>query len=159
MRRSRRTGKSCREEEEKEDEEEQQREEKKDEEEQCEEEDEEELWCKEGGKRRSCSEERMMRSGSSKEEEVRADDERVSTTLTRKEVFFGVYHGRQRFPHLVMYPKQKPLSGRRVTVADDPVFFQKSIASGMLGSVDASEIQADVDAQRTVGTIVENRAE
>ena len=58
-----------------------------------------------------------------------------------------------------MYPKQKPLSGRWVTVTDHSVFFQKSIASGMLGSVEASEIQADVDAQRTVGTIVETRAE
>ena len=78
---------------------------------------------------------------------MRADDEKFSTTLTRKEVFFffGVYHGRERFPHLVMYPTQKLLSGRWVTVADDPVFFQKSIASGMLGSVEATEIQADVD--------------
>ena len=79
---------------------------------------------------------------------MRADDERVSTTLTRKRGFFGVCHGRQRFPHL--YPTQKLLSGRWVTVADDPVFFQKSIASGMLGSVEAYA--------QTVGMIVENRA-
>ena len=57
-------------------------------------------------------------------------------------------------------PKTNPLNGRCVTVTGgDAEFIKKSIASGMLGSAEASKIQADVDTKKTGGMFLENDAE
>ena len=52
-------------------------------------------------------------------------------------------HGRHCFPRSGYVPKTNPWNGRWVTVTGgDAEFIKKSIASGMLGSAEASKIQA-----------------
>ena len=76
----------------------------------------------------------------------------------KKKLPFGPLPWPTGLPAPGYVPETNPLNGRWVTVTGgDAEFIKKSIASGMLGSAEASKIEADVD---TNGWYVfENHAE
>ena len=70
----------------------------------------------------------------------------------KKKLPFGPLPWPTGLPAPGYVPKTNPLNGRWVTVTGgDAEFIKKSIASGMLGSAEASKIQADVDTKKTGG--------